>query len=121
MLKEELKIWFINKLNSCYLVKHDKYDNSILMVYDKNYNRERKLGRILGKEISEPNFDEGVVLFKQDWDNDYLWCNYGEIWSFFEANYSNNYMKIKELISDILKDTTKCEVLTPCNNMSYFH
>ena len=116
MTKEELKIWFWKKFDSCYPVTHDDYPQKIYYYYDKQYLRQKKLCRITGEALEYPSVVYGKCLFEQDEKNDYLWINYYEIWSFLEVNYSSNYNDIKELISEWLKETTKLKVLTPCCN-----
>ena len=113
MNKEELKIWFWKKFDSCYPVTHVDYPKSIFYYYDKQYLRQKKLSRITGEALEYPSAVQGICLFEQDEKNGYLWINYYEIWSFFESNYSSNYADIKELISVWLKETTKLKPLTP--------
>jgi len=42
-----------------------------------------------------------------------LWCDYKNIWSFFENNYTNNYTEIQSLITEILLQTNNMSVFTP--------
>ncbi|MCK9477613.1 MAG: hypothetical protein M0R46_16985 [Candidatus Muirbacterium halophilum] len=113
MTKEEIQIWFRNKFNSCYGVVHDDYPESIFMYYDPQFIRQKKLSRIVGEEIEYPIKPTGICLFEQDYKNGYLFMNYDEITSFFYENYSNNWLEIKELISTMLKDDSKLQILTP--------
>ena len=113
MTKEELKIWFWDKFNSCYFVKHDNYPNSIFMYYDINFIRTKKLANILNKDVEYPTEVKGVCLFQQDLKNSYLLCNYDEIWSFFKENYSSNSQEISQLIKGWLEEHNKTKVLTP--------
>ena len=38
--KKDLIEWFWDKFNSCYLVKHDDYPESVFMYYDPQYIRK---------------------------------------------------------------------------------
>ena len=115
MSEEELKNWFWDKYNSCYPAKHDDYPDSIYMIYDINFIRTKKLANILNKEVEYPTEVKGVCLFRQDFKNEFLWCDYSEIWSFFKNNYSSNSQEIRELIKGWLEEHNKLKVLTPTN------
>ena len=113
MTKEELKDWFWDKFNSCYLVKHNDYPNSVFMFYDTNFVRSKKLANILDKEVEYPKEPKGKCLFELDFKNKYLFCDYDNIWTFLELNYSINYQEIKKLIKYWLEEHNKLKVLTP--------
>ena len=85
--------WFWEKFNSCYLVKHENYQESIFMFYDPQYIRKLKLANISGEKI-KPKIDiTGICLFEQDWKNMIFRCNYNEVWDYLGTNYSNKYYK----------------------------
>ena len=113
MTKDELKIWFWDKFNSCYSVIHDDYPDTIFMCYDINFIRAKKLANILNKDVEYPTEVKGVCLFHIDFKNEYLWCGYDEIWSFFIENYSSNHLEIRNLIKGWLEEHDKLKVLTP--------
>ena len=113
MTNDELKKWFWDKYNSCYCVTHSEYPRSILMYYDKNFSRQKKLARVLDQDLIYPTKAEGTCLFEQDYKNNWLNCDYKEIWSFFEENYSNKYQEIRDLIKGWLEEVQKLTVLTP--------
>ena len=113
MSNEELKIWFWDKFNSCYSVKHEDYSDIIFMFYDINFIRAKKLATILNNDVEYQTEVKGDYLFRQDFNNEYLWCDYDEIWSVFEKNYSYNYQEIRKLIKDWLEEHDKLKVLTP--------
>ena len=119
MDKEELKIWFLDKFNSCYLVKHDDYHDSIYMIYDINFIRTKKLANILNKDVEYPTEIKGVCLFEQDFKNGYFWYNYNEICSFFKENYNYN-KEISDLIKGWLEEHNKLKVLTPNVVFGYY-
>ena len=112
MTKEEISNWFINKIRSCYpVVKHEDYPDSILWVYDEKYVRKLKLCKLNNQEIILHNKVKGYCLFRQDLKSQYLWCDYDEIWSFLESNYSYNYNENKLLIKNILSDYAKLNTI----------
>ena len=113
MTKDELKIWFWDKFNSCYILNHSIYPDSIYMIYDINFIRTKKLANILNKEVEYTTEIKGDCLFEQDFNNECLWCNYREIWSFFEQYYSSNYQEISDLIKGWLEEHDKLKVLIP--------
>ena len=117
MDKEELKIWFCDKFNSCYCVKHDDYQDSIFMYYDINFIRAKKLANILNKYTEYPTEIKGVCLFELDFKNSYFICDYNEIWSFFQQKYSNNYQEIRTLIKGWMKEYDKLTILIPVGRM----
>jgi hypothetical protein len=110
--KAELIDWFWEKFNSCYLVKHEDLPESIFMFYDPQYIRKLKLANISGEKINKTDIT-GFCLFQQDWKNNYLYCNFGEIWDHLYYNYSTNYIEINQFIKDRLKEHSKMSVLTP--------
>ena len=109
--KDEIK-WFWEKFNSCYLVKHDDYPESVFMYYDPQYIRKLKLANISGEKISKSDIT-GICLFEQDWNNKKFYCDYTEIWSYLKSNYSIKYDEIQQFISDRLSEHSKLRVLTP--------
>ena len=113
MTEEQLKIWFWDKFNSCYSVKHDNVPHSIYMYYDINFIRAKKLANILNKDVEYPTEIKGVCLFEQDFKNEWLCCDYDKIWTFFKNNYSSNYQEIRKLIKGWLEEHHKLKVLTP--------
>ena len=113
MTKDELKIWFWDKFNSCYSVIHDDYPDTIFMCYDINFIRAKKLANILNKDVEYTTEVKGVCLFHQDFKNSYLFCSYYEIWLFLVYNYSGNYQEISKLIKGWLEEHDKLKVLTP--------
>ena len=113
MTKEELSKWFWNKYNSCYPVVHEDYPESIFMIYDEQFIRQKKLARVLNEEISYPIEIKGTWLFEQDYKNGWFWCDQDEIWSFFENNYSANYTDIQSFIKSLLEEHNKLSVFTP--------
>ena len=107
---DDLKIWFWDKYNSCYSIK---YNNKIYMMYDPNFIRAKKLANILNKEIGYPTEVNGVCLFQLDYKNSDINIDYMEVWSFFEKNYSNNYIEIRTLIESWLREYDNLKNLTP--------
>ena len=113
MTKEELKTWFFNKYNSCYLAKHEEYTQSIFMYYDPQFIRQKKLCRLTGEQIEYPSKVSGVCLFEQDYKTGYLYMNYENITSFLFENYSYKILDIRVLINGWLKEFDNLKVLTP--------
>ena len=83
MTKNELNIWFRNKFNNCYPVIHDDYPESIFMYYEPQFIRQKKMSRILGETLENPEKPSGICLFEQDHKNGYLYMDHDEITSFF--------------------------------------
>jgi hypothetical protein len=77
------------------------------------FARQKKLARVLDKELIYPSKVEGICLFEQDYENGYFYCNHKEIWLFFEENSNYNYVEIRNLIKGWLEEASKLEVLTP--------
>ena len=109
MTKEELGNWFWNKFKLCYFVKHDDHPESIYMFYDKNFTIQKKLARILDKDIIYPTTVDGICLFEMDYKSNSIYCDYNEIWSFFE-NYFSDYIEINSIIRSVLVKYSKLGV-----------
>ena len=112
MSKEELIKWFHNKINSCYPVVQSECPNSIYMLYDEQIIRKIKLSKISGVEL-EINKISGVCLFEFDWENNFFYCNYTEIWSFLYENYSQKYEVVQNFISERLFEFDNFNLFTP--------
>ena len=114
--KDELIKWFWDKFNSCYLVKHEDYPESIFMYYDPQYIRKLKLANISREKINKTDKTDitGFCLFQQDWKNKIFYYDYNEIWGYLYSNYSIKYDEIQQFISDKLSEHSKMSVLTPC-------
>ena len=115
MNNRELSIWFWNKFNSCYPVKHEYYPNIILWYYDDNYIRKCKLCKVNNTEIILPDKVIGKCLFEQDTNNKIIYCNYKEIWSFFynNSNKKIEFSDIKKILNNILCKKTKFNEYSP--------
>jgi hypothetical protein len=113
MTEEELKIWFWNKFNSCYPVKHSDYPKSIFWIYDEKFVRKMKLCKINNSKITFPEKITGICLFEQDFKNGWFNCDYDEIWSFFYNNYRDRYSDVQSFIKRVINETDKMSTLTP--------
>ena len=51
--------------------------------------------------------------FYQEDRNDYLWCDYDEVWTFFRRDLGLNYDDVQELIQQLVDETLNCKVNTP--------
>ena len=119
MNKEELKKWFWNKFNGCYKVNHCDYPKRTYYFYDEQFLRQKKLSRIIGgQELEYPTELKGICLFEQDPKNEYLYCDYDEIWSFFQINFSTNYNEIQSFIKELLEEHDKLSASIPDNGNS---
>ena len=113
MNKKELKKWFWNKFNGCYKVKHSDYPEGTYYFYDEQFIRQKKLSRIVGQELEYPSKVVGICLFDLDKKNERFWCDYDEIWSFFQINFSYNYYEIQSFIKELLEEHDKLSTSSP--------
>lgn len=111
MTEKELKNWFMNKINSCYAVKHIDYPDSIFWFYDENKLRKIKLCNI-NNEINLNNNVSGVCLFEINLTNYTFYCDYSNIWSYLKMNYSDNYTDIQIFIKSLLNKNNNLNSLT---------
>ena len=111
MTKEELKIWFLDKYNSCYPINQS--EDIVNMIYDIDYIRAKKLANILNKEVEYPTEVKGIYLFQINYKNKYIICDTDEILSFLEFNYNKDFTLINILIKDFLKEYNRINELTP--------
>ena len=102
MSEQELKVWFFERLNGCYLVSHVDFPNDIFLYYDKKVERTSKLMKLNGVEDYLPKLVSGSCLFDIDVYNRILYCNIVEIWGVFQSEYSNDYYMINSLIDSWL-------------------
>ena len=100
MSEEELKIWFINILNCCYITDDSRY---VYFIYNKNYIRAKKLANILNKDIEYPNKIQQKILLKILKDGNYLYCDYNNIWKYFE--HYKTYTLQQQIIRRFIKDS----------------
>ena len=113
MNKDQLKEWFYEKLFNCYVVKHKTEEHIKYLVYDKQFIRDCKLSEVLGDDVVFPTEHTGDILFEQDSKNKIIRCDYNKIWSFFESNYRDNYIEIKDLITGFLGEIDNYKEYTP--------
>ena len=113
MNKEELKIWFWNLYNSCYVVKYDKYPNIDFLYYDENFVRTIKISQILERDIIYSSVVVGKCLFEVEYESKCLRIDYNKIWYVLESKLSYNYQEVKSLINVWLKEHDKLNKLTP--------
>ncbi len=90
MTKEELKNWVLYKYNNCYKAKN--HTQSTFYFYDEQFIRQKKLSRIVGKEIVYPSEVKGICLFEYDPNYETLYCNKKEIWNFLEKYIQSRYV-----------------------------
>lgn len=55
--------------------------------------------------------------FRQDDKDDYLWCDYDEVWSFFRHDLGLNYNETQRLIQYMVDETLNYMINTPNWNM----
>ena len=113
--KEELREWFWNRYNECYRLGDYYIKGNYNLYYNKGYARKKKIQTLLGNELEEPKeeLSDSKRLFYLDYKNGWLGCEYYEIWSFFQENYSDNYDVISQFIKGLLKEANKMMSLTP--------
>ena len=115
--REELKEWFLNRFNSCYLIEDPYIKGDYRLYYNKVYARKKKIQTLLENDMEEispkEKLSESKLLFEIDYKKGYLWCSYDVIWSFFRKNYSSNDLEIRDLIKGILESDTELGSLTP--------
>ena len=115
MTKQELQIWFYEKMFNCYRVKHKTDSDIRYWIYDKQFIRDCKLSGLVGDKIIFPTEHTGDVLFEQDSKSKIFWCYYKIIWSFFESNYKNDYQEVKDLITEFLGEIDNYKEYIPRN------
>ena len=113
MTKEELKIWFLDKYNSCYSVIDSDNPKVIYMIYDIDYIRAKKLANILNKEVEYPTEVKGIYLFEIHLELGYFIYNIDEIFTYLKHNYIVDYLEINTLISYFLEDNNNLKTITP--------
>ena len=65
--------------------------------------------------------DYDYYYFHQEDRNDYLWCDYDEVWTFFRRDLGLNYDDAQELIQQLVDETLNCKVNTPSGIMLGFN
>ena len=116
-----LEEFLIDKWNSCVWMIHDDNPENIIMVYDKQFIRQKKLNSLFDEEdkLIFNKTDDSKILFYQDYKNGYLRCDYEEIWSVLSNKYGLKYDDIKSLIKDVLLEGDKLKQLTPSRDFTY--
>jgi len=124
MNEQELKEWFFELYNSCYVVKHDDYTHIEYLYYDENFVRSKKLSNILDTEIVYTEKIAGKCLFILQYEYDYVWLVYDDIWLVIQEKLTINYSETKKLISNWLSINNKTKTLIPvtdCEISKYFY
>jgi len=104
MKKEEIDIWLLNKIKSCYIVSNVNYNSNHLYLYhDKSYIRYKKLCKIGEKEPLPPNINNGICLFYLDIKYKILYCNYDDIW--LHATETKNISNLSTVFNNSLNRT----------------
>ena len=112
-MNEELKIWFRNKINSCYTIREIDEDGYVYvsMVYDKNFIRQRKLARLFGKEIENPTtVNVRLFRYRKTMSEDQFFSNYDEIWIYL-FDKLGSYNDVQNFIMDILQEYDKFKLM----------
>lgn len=107
MTKNEIKLFFCNKFNNCYTVAHSDYPNRIFLFNDEKIIRKMKLCKI-NKQYFLSTKIYGTCIFDIDIRHKSIYCDYNEIWSYFEKDYLL-YDDTQLVISNILKEKYKIE------------
>ena len=55
----------------------------------------------------------GKWFMEQDNENGYLWCQYGEVWSFFLNDMGMEIPEIQDFVKSTVEEHLKCKVGTP--------
>jgi len=107
MSKDDLRLWFYEKLFSCYPVIDNYDDNKLMWFYDDSFIRKCKISKLNNKEIKLPKKINGDCLFETDELNN-IHCDYSRIWNFIGNNYTlneyNDYETIQYIIKEFLID-----------------
>lgn len=73
---DDIKTWFIEKINSCYTVKTIELNDSILLYYDENFIRNKKISNIVGVNYKYPTKPRGECLFEINFKKKYFYYSY---------------------------------------------
>ena len=98
MTNEEVKNWFLEIYNNCYIVKSDEFPRSIFKVYDINYIRSKKLANIIDKDISLPLYINGKILFDIYDNSTTIWVD-KYIWTFIFENLKCDLNLAEQLLN----------------------
>lgn len=101
MTESEVCKMFFDKLYNCYPVKM-KNSCSIFWFYDKKIARKAKLKKLDKNVFNLPDVLNGSCLFEIDLINNILWCDYSQIWEYFQKNYNNDFYNIQSVLEDFL-------------------
>ena len=111
MTEEQLKIWFWDKFNSCFLVKHDNIPHWINVIYNYNYGRYKKLGNILNKEILKPSEYDGEYSFVINTKNNYVYIYHSCFITKYLNKNNNTGISNVELITKWFSENEKTKLL----------
>jgi len=117
MTKEELSDFILETLKKCYKVKHEDYPSIIFWIYDEQFIRKIKLGKINNQDIKITNEINGTCIFQQDFKKLKFRCN-DDIWTFLFRYYSDDYYDNQKFMKDILKNITNLNMYLPTMNSS---
>ena len=109
--EEELKAWFFDLYNSCYVIRENI--NIDYLYYDIDFIRKYKFNDILDNDIEYPKKPKGDCLFGLDWNINYMYIDYMKIWLVLSKEYSKNDKTIAELIKSWLNEDDKLKIFIP--------
>jgi hypothetical protein len=113
--------FLIDKWNSCVCMTHEDEPNSIVMVYDPIFIRQKKLNSLFdsNKDITFYKTEESKVYFVQNYENIFFYVDYEEIWLVLEDKYRLKYVDIQSLIKTVLLEGDKLKSFTPFHYLSH--
>lgn len=107
MSEKELKKWLIDKFNSCYQVKYDKYKSTIFFYYDESYLRKMKLRKLENNDINLSNDVSGECLFYININNKVLYYDSVKICIFISNNRNKDDIDTKMIIRKTFNSSNK--------------
>ena len=122
MNKEEVKTWFLTKLNSCYPIQHRQFKANYYLYFSEHFLRQLKFARILNEEdeiVFPTEIVDNLFFYIKEKEN-VLDIEYYTIWKVLEESLETiDQNLISETISGWLKqDNNQYKELEP--RLAYF-
>ena len=118
MDEQELKEWFWNIYNNCYIFNLEEYKHIDYFCYDVNYIRTKKLLEILNIDFIYNIEPVGKCMFEINHKFNNMYINYEKIWFIIQTNLSLDDMQTTILIKSWLNENDKLKKIN-INSWNY--
>ena len=112
-MKEAAREFILNKMKESFLFRRSDSSQFIYYIWDRQAVREKKLCRLINKEIEFKPGKNSMLLFEVNYKDNEFWFDNKKIYQVLKEKYLLNLQEVSDLFKDILKQDNKLKCLTP--------